>query len=317
MNNISKMKKRIFAAIITLVMCAALSVPAFAASRPYAMTGSGNSYPGGPAVEGHFAGQEIRILANQTNCQMNSYVITTKNGGVIVVDGGTEGDATHLRDVIMSKGGHVNAWFITHPHNDHAGALVQLITDGALMQGMAIDAVYYNIADQNFYNTYEPARAAFVQQFRNTTALLGAAVHMTHRNDFYQIDDVIVQVMNDPYLVADNAINNSSVVYRMFIADKKVLFPGDIHEAVSNQFVADHAGEDITADFVQMTHHGSYGASKLFYTAVMPKACMWNAPNWLYNNISGQYQTGEVKRWMNELGVTEHFTIAFGDQVIR
>ena len=110
------------------------------------------------------------------------------NGGVIVVDGGTEGDATHLRDVIMSKGGHVNAWFIPHPHNDHAGALVQLITDGALMQGMAIDAVYYNIADQNFYNTYEPERAAFVQQFRNTMALLGAAAHTTHRNDFYQID---------------------------------------------------------------------------------------------------------------------------------
>ena len=301
-----------------MLICVMFSMPAFAASRPYAInSGNGNSYPGGPRSDGHFAGQEIRMLAGQTSCQMNSYVITTKNGALIVVDGGTEDDAAHLRDVIMSKGGHVSAWFITHPHNDHAGALTRMVSEGLMNWGITVDAVYYNITDQGFYNLYEPDRALFVQQFRTAMSLLGQFAHTTHRNDYYQIDDVIVQVMNDPYYVTENVINNSSVVYKMFIADKKVLFPGDIHEAVSNQFLMDHPGEDLTVDFVQMTHHGSYGASKLFYATLQPKACMWNCPDWLYNNYSGKYQTTEVKKWMSELGATENFTVAFGDQVIR
>ena len=45
----------------------------------------------------------------------------------IVVDGGTKEDSNNLQQYIKDAGGTVNAWFITHPHKDHAGAIIDII----------------------------------------------------------------------------------------------------------------------------------------------------------------------------------------------
>ena len=48
---------------------------------------------------------------------------------------------------------------------------------------------------------------------------------------------------------------------------------------------------------------------KSFYQAVAPRACLWNTPDWLWNNDAGNgfdtgpWRTVEVRGWMEELGV--------------
>ena len=42
-------------------------------------------------------------------------VMQSKDGTLVVIDGGWDSDSAHLLDVIRSKGGHVSGWFITHP----------------------------------------------------------------------------------------------------------------------------------------------------------------------------------------------------------
>ena len=49
----------------------------------------------GPGA-GRFGGDEMMMLSNQTDSQMMSYVITTRKGDLIVIDGGVPGDAPHL-----------------------------------------------------------------------------------------------------------------------------------------------------------------------------------------------------------------------------
>lgn len=66
-------------------------------------------------------------LPAQTQTQMNSYVIRTAGNEVIVIDGGTKGDASYLHKFIKRLGNHVNAWFISHPHLDHADALTEIL----------------------------------------------------------------------------------------------------------------------------------------------------------------------------------------------
>ena len=65
---------------------------------------------------------ELTQLQNNSNSQMMGYFIKCDDKN-IVVDGGTKEDSNNLQQYIKDAGGTVNAWFITHPHKDHAGSV--------------------------------------------------------------------------------------------------------------------------------------------------------------------------------------------------
>ncbi len=74
---------------------------------------------------------------------------------------------------------------------------------------------------------------------------------------------------------------------------------------------------------MQIAHHGQNGVTKQFYEAVNPKGCLWGTPDWLWNNDIGQgynthsYKTIEVRGWMTELGVKEHYIMMNGTQILE
>ena len=305
--------------ITAIILCIVLSSFAFMnADAKIKPEGSAK----GPGI-GILNGQEILMLANQSDSQMMSYIITTKNKELIVVDGGLDLDAEHLRQAIIARGGKVSAWFITHPHSDHVGALVKLINDG--LQEISIDAVYYNFVDDDWYKRNEAYRADMVLKAKEALAKLGA--EKLHGNiktgDLIQVDDVKIHVLNDPYLFAVNSINNSSVALRMEIGSKRVLFLGDMGPEAGAALLKDVGAEGLKADIVQMAHHGQYGVEKNVYEAIRPSICMWNSPAWLYDNDngggigSGKWFTLQVRSWMDEIGIKQNFVIKDGDQLIK
>ena len=297
--------KKMPVALLAIILIVATVSPAFA-----------SEVKSGPGYMTYFQGEELRMLANQTESQMMSFVITTKNGAVIVIDGGTPGDAAHLRQVLAEKGNHVNAWFITHPHSDHAGALAQIIEEG--LNGLTVDAVICNFADPAWYQANEAYRADFVERIRgDIAAAFGDRTITAHRGNVYDIDGVHITCMNDPYLVNSNSINNSSCALRFEIGGKKVMFLGDMGEDVGNQFLADHAGEDLKCDIVQMAHHGQAGVDRNFYEVLAPTTCLWCAPGWLYDDPVDKYRTKEVRGWMQELGANDHYSIKNGDRTLK
>lgn len=297
--------KKMPVALLAIIMIVATVSPAFA-----------SEVKSGPGYMSYFQGEELKMLANQTESQMMSFVITTKNGAVIVIDGGTPGDAAHLRQVLAEKGNHVNAWFITHPHSDHAGALAQIVEEG--LNGLTVDAVVCNFADPAWYQANEGYRADFVERIRaGLAAAFGDRTLIMHRGSVYDIDGVHITCMNDPYLVNFNSINNSSCVLKFEMGGKKIIFLGDMDESVGNQFLADHAGEDLKCDIVQMAHHGQAGVGRNFYEALSPTTCLWCAPGWLYDDPVDKYRTKEVRGWMKELGANDHHSIKNGDRTLK
>ena len=62
----------------------------------------------------------IAQLKTVNGGQMNSYVVTTADGAVIVIDGGYRCDAeyllSYLRDVTGETVPHVDAWILSHAH---------------------------------------------------------------------------------------------------------------------------------------------------------------------------------------------------------
>ena len=88
-------------------------------------------------------GGEIRFLENKGSIgQQLSAVIQSSDGHVIVVDGGQPADTEHLLQVIKEKGGHVDAWLITHPQTDHVGALTDILENHA--RETRVDGFYYH-----------------------------------------------------------------------------------------------------------------------------------------------------------------------------
>mgnify|MGYP002513611429 FL=1 len=65
--------------------------------------------------------------------------------------------------------------------------------------------------------------------------------------------------------------------------------------------------KDLECDYLQMAHHGQDGCDKHFYESVKFRACLWPSPKWVYNAPLGRLKTAEVRDWMKELGITEHY----------
>ena len=61
------------------------------------------------------------MLDSTSNRQMNSFIVTTKEGGVIVIDGGYEFDAEKLigklKEITGKAVPHIDGWFFTHAHD--------------------------------------------------------------------------------------------------------------------------------------------------------------------------------------------------------
>ena len=267
-------------------------------------------------------GAEIHMLNSATNSQMMSFVIKSKNGKLIVVDGGLPADAPHLVDTITQYGGEVSAWILSHPHSDHVGAFTKIVEDG--YDGIKIDAVYYNIREQAWYDTFEKYRAKTVEEFRNAIGKLPDGVsHITNKGEVYWVDGISINILNNPYWIESNSINNSSIAFRMDFDGTRVLFLGDMGYKAGDALKAEVPASELKSDIVQMAHHGQYGVSKEVYQIIAPKVAMWNTPQWLWDNDggsgynTGSYKTLEVRSWMEELGVTANYAIKDGDQTIK
>ena len=317
--------------ILLTSLCSAMIVNTGMTSFAGVIGKSSNNYPkvvmGETATKAndgtYLNGAEIHILNSATKSQMMSYVIKTKNGKLIVVDGGLPQDEPHLVETIKNYGGEVSAWILSHPHSDHGGAFTKLAENG--FEGIKIDNFYYNIREQAWYDKYEKYRADMVNTIRNSIAKLPAGVsHITSKGEVYYVDGVAIHVLNDPYWIESNSINNSSVVFRLdFDNGTRVLFLGDMGPAAGERLKADVPATDWKADIVQMAHHGQYGVNKDVYEIIAPKVAMWNAPEWLWDNDggsgynTGNYKTLEVRSWMDEIGAKTNYVIKDGDQTVK
>ena len=129
-----------------------------------------------------------------------------------------------------------------------------------------------------------------------------------------------------------NLMNDASLVFTVKTPNKKVLFLGDLGPE-GGDVLMDESREKLKADIVQMAHHGHMNVSMEIYAEVLPEACLWCAPDWLYNepeipaylknrealraiDRSRMYGVGLTRKWMDLLGVKTHYVTADGTQTI-
>ena len=276
---------------------------------------------GGFAAEKLFDGETFIFLKTKTVAA--STVIVTKNKKLIVVDGGYPDDHVHLLEVIKQYGGTVTQWYITHAHDDHAYALLEINKKKPMP--IKIEEVLYSFPPIEWIKDCDKVNQEWeiAKRIIDEIPTVPAKHTIVKKGDKFEVDGITIEVMNNFNLnVVHNAVNNASIAFKMHVAGKTVLFTGDLGVEMGNVLVKE-LGDSLKADIVLMAHHGQNGVGKNFYELVNPSICVWPLPEWLWENNngggpgSGSWRTNYVKCWMQDIGVKKHYTTFKGDVILK
>lgn len=262
---------------------------------------------------------ELWMLASTSGAQNLSIVIKSPHGKLIVIDGGWEADADKLSSLILQQGGKVDAWLITHPHEDHVGALYAILNDGA--RKIKIDKIYCSLATPDWYRQVSPTGAGIADQLLNafTKLPVGTVTNNIGRGTEINIDDVNIRVLNNRGVYTYNGVNNSSMVYKIRVSGQSILILGDLAYDGGKDLIKTCTAAELKSDIVQMAHHGQQGVDQDAYALIAPTTCLWPSPAWLWNNDngggvgSGSWGTLTTRAWMDALGVKDNRSLKDGD----
>jgi len=255
-------------------------------------------------------------LPSQTGSQMNSYVIQTFHGKVIVIDGGFAEDASYLKGFLGALGNKVHAWFISHQHVDHIEALTTILKKP---QGLEIDKVFGSFLDEEWIKVYEQDSLKTASEFNRALHEKEIPILSLKLGQTIKIDGITIKILGIKNSeITTNAINNSSVVMKFWDKHKSICFLGDIGVEGGRKLLNSKFKKELKSDYVQMAHHGQAGVEEDFYKAVSPKYCIWPTPLWLWENNngggdnSGNWKTLEVRSWINKLKIKKHYCLFEG-----
>lgn len=240
----------------------------------------------------------------------NSYVFQTKEGKVIVMDGGFEEEAFTLRGFIGALGNEVEAWFISHPHSDHMGALNKILKDP---QDLKIKRIFHSRLSEAVTDA-EPGSAALCREFYKQLDGLKdiEVVDMQLPGEVFRFDGMNVKVLGIANEYTTNPYNNSSTILRVWDRSKSIVFLGDAGVECGDKVLNGPFRDDLNCEYLQMAHHGQQGCSEEFYRSIRFRACLWPTPTWVWNNNQGKgFNTGnlktvETRSWMDRLKIQEH-----------
>lgn len=279
-------------------------------------------------------GEEVWVLKSQTIAQNLSVIVKTAYGELIIFDGGRKEDAKYLHDFIMKNGGTVHGWFLTHIHDDHVGAIYEIMDK---YDDIKIENLCYNFADFDFYYKSEGENAGIVvlleEKFKEYFDNIyknaeSEGLDPTHfekfdkvkKDDWFAYSEVIVRVMNDIYKVDHDSVNNSSIVYKVFLENTKTMIVlGDLAYLGGEELIKDYKDDmdKLKSDIVVMAHHGQGGVGEEVYKAINPEVAIWPTTEKIYMNTDKNYHTDDTKKWLSDIGVKYNVLSYEGTQVIK
>ena len=299
---------------------------------------------------------------NQTIAQGLSVLVNDGYGNLIVFDGGRVEDADYLCDIIKDNGGVVKTWFITHIHDDHIGALYKILSDKR--PDIEIKELYYDFADFDWYyskmgndagiyylfiNAIDEYNKFLTKNNKPNIMIYNKSNNFTNRDSFYYnfedksysdyskqnrniaSDSMSVDILNNCYLLDQDPINNTSIVYvvefgegknvQMYIFgdlgykggkklfDESIKSKGDTNILTGmpleyNCYLTKNASnyrEMYDDSIVVLSHHGQNGIDPEFYKKFNPKVIVWPTSKDIYENTHGRYYTDDTKKVLSEI----------------
>lgn len=258
---------------------------------------------------------------------MMGFVFLTDAGRAVVIDGGRPADMPCLFSLVGDRP--IAAWILTHPHFDHISGFNRVMREESVRS--RVERVYSGFpsaefvlaCEPEFQTEEEPCSArdfeAILPLFREKTVPIVPGLSVG-------IDGLRFRFLfcgGERFLSPRRnlAVNESSAVFRVSSPGlKSVLFLGDLGPEGGRELLRT-AADELPSDIVQMSHHGHAGVTEEVYRRIRPEACLWCAPEWLYEEEDREFEpelwgTRHTRAWMDALGVKRHYVSGRGTQRI-
>ncbi len=199
----------------------------------------------------------------------NFYIIQLKNGHFILNDGGwKDNDVRKITDVLceMVPEGEtpvVDAWFISHEHEDHmffigSASSVYDLDDRVRVEGFYVSQVNDHIAEITGAANTVGKTTLLAGDFKNVKGE-PTPVYRPHMGERYYFNDITVDVMYTQEQAPENIyvdnLNVSSTWLMYNIEGQKFLLAGDT-ELINMQYVMQTYSEDyMDVDIMNHHHH--------------------------------------------------------------
>ena len=249
---------------------------------------------------------------------MMGFVFHTAGGKAIVVDGGRPEDMPYLLELVGDR--EIALWLLTHPHFDHFSGFNQVIRDPAIRERVKL--VCHHFPSVEFVRKCEPQWEEDILTFAENRVLFLSKEALGEPGMKFFVDELMVEILYyggaRHYLPKPNlAVNESSMAFKVTGEGlRSVLFLGDLGPEGGRELLA-LCPEKLPSDIVQMVHHGHSGVTEEVYQKIHPTACLWCAPEWLWNEADVEFEpelwgTLHTRGWMEKMGVTEHYVTKDG-----
>jgi len=273
----------------------------------------------------HFEGECMYMLpvTEQLDWNTMSFVLKTKGGRLIVIDGGHKEETENLLRVLeqLTPKGRVptvSAWLLTHLHSDHYGAFTNIVENySEYSNRVKVEHFYCNLVTEEFYTTLSREAGEWCKPVRDTILgsgdVLGCTVHRVETGDVIEVDGMSFKVIHVPDMkfAREMNMNDSSVIYKLTAScGQTVMFLGDAEWVCNNDLMENHLDE-IKSDAVQVGHHGCGNVSGECYKAMGGEYYLWQVGNRFWYGEKGQgigtHNTGviQTRNYIRSLGVPE------------
>lgn len=235
------------------------------------------------------------------------YTITDNNNRLVIVDGGYDSDAQQVLNILKQHNYHADAWIITHPHPDHAGAFNAIMSTYP-DTNVTIDHIYTTKINRKRYeetaHDYDGIDTYYtfdsLTQKMNNVSYLKAGDELDliglHMKVMHAWDEATEQQQA-------TLLNDGSLMFRLSGRKNSMLFCADVQSEMEDEIISSYS-DDLKSDYVECGHHGNWGLDTRFYDLVDPKAAFMDCPDQILNDTTGTHDAPQLKSYFEGKGVT-------------
>lgn len=233
---------------------------------------------------------QMRLLYCCADCGM-AYLIRLGDGRFAVIDAGMgeHEEPEHLLELLQEQNvlpgkPDIAMWFFTHPHIDHYSTFVNLMErhgDEVMLESVAYNwpttdmaSGFSDLTEFNAVLAKHPETKIITPRDGWTFAYPGVTFH-------------VLYTCEDMYPKPFNNMNDTSLVMRMDVGERRTLWLGDASGVASDYITKKYSRDTLTCEILQVGHHGYGGGSDQLYRTADPEVLLWPCPDFWYHVATG------------------------------